>query len=117
MSNLNEELDDKKEQITNKDRFYFVLAYVPIINVILLFLTLPKINNLERHLRQWLVLFWLYILLFILGSIFHLWFLFTFLYVFSILFFWAKAYSWEYVEIEFLEKIADFFSSNKNTKK
>lgn len=108
-----EDINKEENEITNKDRFYFVLSYIPLINIALLFLDLPKITNLQRYINQWVVLFLLYILLFILWLVFGLWFLFTFLYIIFTLFLRVKAYNWEYVEIEFLERIISNFKSKK----
>ncbi len=116
-----EELDNNKnEDFTNKDKFNNVLAYIPFLNIWLLFVEKQwtKKENM-RYNRQWITLFLLYVILFFAFSIlsFKLSFILTLLYFSSVIFFAAKAYNWIYVEIEFIEKIMAQFENKVNEKK
>lgn len=118
--NLDEfENNNEENQITNKDKFNNVLAYIPFLNIWLLFTWnswTKKINR--RYTRQWITLFLLYIIVFFIAWIlsFKISFFITLLYFSSIIFFAAKAYNWMYVKIDFIEKIMLQFEP-KNEKK
>lgn len=115
-----EELDNNEnEDFTAKDKFNNVLAYIPFLNIWLLFVEKQWTKNEnKRYNRQWITLFLLYVILFFAFSIlsFKLSFILTLLYFSSVIFFAAKAYNWIYVEIEFLEKIMAQFENKVNEK-
>ena len=96
----------EKDDNTNKEKFYCVLAYVPLANFILFFAEIQRESaQLKRHKKQWVVLFWLYLITLFVLSLFSLWLLVNFVYLLTVVFFAHKAYAWEYIEIEFIEKI------------
>ncbi len=115
-------LDDfeNEEEFTNKDKFNNVLAYVPFLNIWLLFTekSWTKKEN-KRFNRQWITLFLLYVVWFFIMSVLSLKlsFILTLIYFPSIIFFAAKAYNWIYVEIEFIEKIMAQFQPKEENKK
>lgn len=115
-----EELDNNEnEDFTNKDKFNNVLAYIPFLNVWLLFVEKQwtKKEN-KRYNRQWITIFLLYVVLFFVFSVlsFKLSFILTLLYFSAVIFFAAKAYNWIYVEIDFIEKIMAQFENKGNEK-
>jgi len=118
------EFDDLSDEskITNKDRFYNILWYIPFLNIAVLRAEKQWEKDISKKFtRQWLTLFLLYIWIFILFAIFFGWWMLAFLtliYFLTILFFSIKAYNWIYVEISFLDKIANFATQEtKDTKK
>lgn len=112
-----EEIENDESMVTNKDKFNNVLAYVPFLNLFLLFTEKQSTKEEDKkYSRQWIAIFLLYIVAFIVSSIlsFKLSFVVTLLYILFALFCATKAYNWMYVEIEFLEKIiAQFEQSQK----
>ena len=112
-----EEIENEESMVTNKDKFNNVLAYVPFLNLFLLFTEKQSTKEEDKkYSRQWIALFLLYIVLFIIVSFlsFKLSFIVTLWYVLFAFFCAIKAYNWMYVEIEFLEKIiAQFEQSQK----
>ncbi len=116
MTNDFDEVDNKDENITNKEKLNNVLSFIPFLNLWMLSVEKKDETELTKKFnRQWIALFLLYIVLFILCSFIWFWKIVTIAYLLAIIFFWAKAYNWEYVEIDFLEKIIEKF--NKNIKK
>lgn len=114
--NLDEFENNEEETITNKDKFNNVLSYIPFLNIWLLFNQKSESKKFnKRFYKQWITFFLLYIILFFIFSFlsFGLSFLFTFAYFISIIFFWAKAYNWIYIEINFIEKIISQFEAKK----
>lgn len=114
-----DDFENEEEEITNKDKFNNVLAYVPFLNIWLLFTEntgTKKVN--KRYTRQWITLFLLYVAVFFVMGIltFKLSFLITLLYFASVVFFAAKAYNGMYVEIEFIEKIMAQFEQKSEKK-
>lgn len=115
-----EDFENKEEtEITAKDRFNNVLAYVPFLNLWLLYTQNVSTKKFaKRYLSQWITLFLMYIVLFLITSFIFikLSFLITVLYLCVVVFFAAKAYNWMYVEIEIIEKIIEQFNPNKQKK-
>lgn len=99
------------EFITNKDRFYNVIYYVPILNIILLFIDDDIKEHSKKYQKQWIALFLIYVPLSILLLIFSIWFsiLLTFVYTILIIFLATRAYHDDFVEVAPLDGIADIF--------
>lgn len=117
--NLDEFDNNEENQITNKDKFNNVLAYIPFLNIWLLFsgnTWTKKVN--KRYTRQWITLFLLYIVVFFIAWAlsFKISFFITLFYFASVVFFAAKAYNEMYVEIEFIEKIMAQFEPKSEKK-
>lgn len=105
---------DQSEDIqkTNKEKFYNVLAYIPFLNLFLLFTNWEKIKNEnKKYFTQWIAIFLLYIVWFILLWFlsFKISFILTLFYFLWVLFFATKAYNDIYVEIGLLEKVISVF--------
>ncbi len=111
------DIDDLSDEskITNKDRFYNMLWYIPFVNIAVLRLEKQWEKEISKKFtRQWITLFLLYIWVFILFAIFFSWWMLAFitlLYFLTILFFSIKAYNWIYVEVGFIDKLADLATS------
>jgi hypothetical protein len=107
---------ETQEELTNKDKFLFVAAYIPFLNIGLYFLEINRTAKLQKFLNQWVTLFWVYIIAFILLTMFWgaLWSLLTLWYLCMIAYLAMNAYKWEYVEISYLTNIIDrVFDSKK----
>lgn len=109
------DFEDKEEELTNKERFLYVVCYIPFLNIGIFFLEMNRSQKLLKFLYQWVTLFWVYIV----GSIL-LWIvsgalmaLFTLVYFWLIAFLSSKAYEWKYVEISALNQIIDKIFSKK----
>lgn len=115
--NLDNFENKKEEEITNKEKFNNVLAYIPFLNIWLLFNeTHTTKKEDKKYIRQWITIFLLYIVVFFIFSIlsFKVSFLLTAIYFWLVIFFAAKAYNWIYVEIVFIEKIMAQFEPKKD---
>lgn len=111
---------DLEEKNTNKDKFFNVLAYIPFLNIFILVSKWHEINeNNKKFFNQWIAIFLLYMVWFIVLSIisFSISFLFTIIYFLWVIFFGTKAYNDLYVEISFLENIITSFLKTKEDKK
>lgn len=111
---------DLEEKNTNKDKFFNVLAYIPFLNIFVLVSKGHEIDeNNKKFFNQWIAIFLLYIVWFIVLSIisFSLSFLFTIVYFLWVIFFGTKAYNDLYVEVSFLENIITSFLKTKEDKK
>ena len=65
-----EEIENEESMVTNKDKFNNVLAYVPFLNLFLLFTEKQSTKEEDKkYSRQWIAIFLLYIVLFIVSSI------------------------------------------------
>ena len=114
------ENDDLKEKNTNKENFFNVLAYIPFLNIFILVTKGHEIsNNNKKYFNQWIAIFLLYIVWFIIISFisFTLSFLLTIIYFLLVMFFATKAYNDLYVEVWFLENIISNFLKTKEDKK
>jgi hypothetical protein len=61
--------EDFQEEGTNKDRFNYVISYIPPLFFLLLFTDVERSEKLDKHLKQSLVLFTLFLSLVIFFSI------------------------------------------------
>lgn len=101
---------EERTEITNKDKFYFVLSYIPFLNLILFFTEIKdEIKDLKKYKTQWLTIFIIYLVLLFIFSIIWIWWLITLLYICLVIFLSLKAYNLEYFDIPFLDKIIKTF--------
>jgi len=106
-------MDENKQ--TNENLKY-ALCYVPVVAIILHFVEKNKTPVLEKHIRYGMVLFIAYVILTILISWFFTWLLF-FAYIWLSIFLGYKTYSWESIEIKFIDDFFDKKKTNKSDKK
>ena len=106
---------ENNKELTNKQKFYYVLAFVPFLNLATLFYDLEEDELLKKFVTQWLSLLWLYFVISIILALFWLWWLWKFLFlayfILSIFLAW-NAYNWHYIELSFLNKISSLFKWN-----
>jgi len=107
-----DENNDNQNWLTNKQRFYFVLSYIPFLSFILFFKEInPKPKDLDKFKIQWLAIFVLFTITYFVLSIIWLWKMLFFIYIFFSIFMWFNAYNWKYIEISFIEKIIKNFKN------
>ena len=109
--------NDNNKELNNKNRFYYVLAFIPFINLANLFVVdIQEDELLKKFTTQWLSLLWIYFVLSIILSIFWLLWLWKYLFLvyflLSIYLAW-NAYNWHYIDLVFLNKISSLFKWNK----
>lgn len=108
--------EEEPREIQNfpkKNRLYHVLAYVPFINILLLFFETEETNELQKKFhRQGITLFLLYIVLFLVFWLINtkILIILTTFYIILIIFFSAKAFNGIYVEVKFIESIITMFT-------
>ncbi len=109
------DFENKQEEVTNRDKFLFVLSMIPLVNIGLFFLEIERTPKLLKFLYQGVTLFWLYVIGFIL-----LWIIWGVLasllslcYFVLVVYLAIKAYNGEYVEIKFLLQIIDMMFQKK----
>lgn len=107
---------ENPDETTNRDKFLYVLSYIPFVNISLFFLEVNRPEKLQKFLQQWVTLFAIYIVVSILlgmiwgvlASLFTLWYLGLTVYLAS------QAYQGNYIENEYLKNIIDrIFQSKK----
>jgi hypothetical protein len=104
--------EDFQEEGTNKDRFNYVISYIPPLFFLLLFTDVERSEKLDKHLKQSLVLFTLFLSLVIFFSIIWVWFLgrlITLAYVWAFAYLAYSAYYFKYIEIPAEKEMMWFF--------
>lgn len=114
-SKLNDDFDiientsfDKKEETenTNKDRFNYVLSKIPLMFFLLLFTDVKRSADLDKHIKQSLVLFVIFvfsviILAWFLSSLFFVWYI-------ALSFYLAyNAYYFKYIELPWEKQVME----------
>lgn len=102
----------ENEIITNKDKFYYILSYIPVLNIYLYFSDINKSKKLSKYLNQWILFFTIYILFSILFMV--IWFpvlITTIIYILVIINFSKKSYDGNFIDLK------EIFVSIKNSKK
>ena len=92
------------DKIPEKDNIKNLLCYVPLVAFILFFTETNKSKELMKHIKYWVILFIAYIILkAVLG--FLIWWLIWIFYILISIYLWYKAYNWEEIEIEYIDKL------------
>lgn len=112
--------EKKNEDVTNKERLYYVLAFIPFVNIAILFTEMERSDLLNKFINQWITILVLYFCSNIILGVLWLGFLIKFLwliYMFGSLILAGKAYNGNYVSIPIIEEIASMFKEQTKTKK
>ena len=109
------------ENKSNSDNLKNALCYVPFVAIIFFFAESKKSDELMKHIKYWFSLFVWYIVLNIFLS-WAIWGVLFLLYIWIVAFLWYKVYSWEEVEIDYIDKLEwkiseGFANQETNTKK
>lgn len=102
-----------EQEINNEERrdnFKDAICYIPLVAIFLYFTEKNPDEEYKKHIKYWMLLFWLYIVITTILRWMLLWGLtfFVFLaYIILSLFLWFKAYNWDKVEVEILDNISD----------
>lgn len=106
----NVEEDDNKLQ--NKDKFYYVISYVPVIQLIFVFSDIHKSNQLKKHMNQWITLFITYLIAMLVLWIFLPYSITKIVwmaYFLLALYLWANAYNGKYIHIPMVDELSEIF--------
>lgn len=95
----------EETQKTNKKTLMNSLCYLPFVSIILFFTESNKSKDLMKHIKYGTVFFGLYIVATALLSWMHISGILFLIYVWIAWFSWYKAYNWEEVHIEYVDKI------------
>lgn len=110
---------EKFEKNHNKDNFKNALCYIPIVAVVLFFTENNKTPELNKNIKYWVFLLIVYVLLnaFVWFWIFRWLIVVAYLWVSWLL--WYKAYNWEKIDIEVIDKMEKTVKEkmNENSKK
>ena len=111
---------NEDEDLTNKNKFYYVLAFIPFANLSILFLDIDKDELLKKFITQGLTLLLVFFVSSIILPIFWLWWLWKILFlayfILSIFLAW-NAFNWKYVDLWFVQKISEIFWTKKKDEK
>lgn len=104
--------EDQAEEGTNKDRFNYVISYIPPLFFLLLFTDVERSEKLDKHLKQSLVLFTLFLSIIIFFSI--IWAgvisrLVTLMYIWAFAYLAFNAYNFKYIELPSEKEMMWFF--------
>lgn len=106
--------------ISGSDKLKSALCYIPLVWVIIFFVEKEKSTYLLKHIKYWIILLIVFIILtlilwivmlFIFQPLLWLW------YVWISIYLWYKAYNWEWVDIEFIDEndvITKIFQGKNN---
>ena len=103
------------ENKSGSDNLKHALCYAPFVAIILFFTESKKSDELMKHMKYWFSIFVIYIVLNIFLS-WAIWSILFLLYVWITAFLWYKAYSWEKVEIEYIDKLEWKIKENMKSK-
>lgn len=98
-----EENNESKNKSKN-ERLKNAICYIPFAAFIIFFSEPNKSKDLIKHIKYWIALFFIYIFL----QMFLWWAFRSFLfiwYLWIIWFLWHKAYNWEKIELEYIDKM------------
>ncbi len=104
--------EDSHTDETNKDRFNYVISYIPPLFFLLLFTDVERSEKLDKHLKQSLVLFTLFISLVIFFSVIWAGFLsriITLIYIWAFAYLAFNAYNFKYIELPSEKEMMWFF--------
>lgn len=104
--------EESFDEGTNKDRFNYVISYVPPLFFLLLFTDVERSEKLDKHLKQSLVLFTLFISLVIFFSVIWAGFLsriITLIYIWAFAYLAFNAYNFKYIELPSEKEMMWFF--------
>ncbi len=96
---------------TQNENLKHALCYIPMVAIVILFVEDKKDEKLKKHIRYWIMLFLIYILLTSILSIISFGLAFMLNWLITLAYFvlswilWYKAYSWEEWKVEFLDDI------------
>ncbi len=103
---------DEDSEWTNKDRFNYVISYIPPLFFLLLFTDVERSEKLDKHLKQSLVLFTLFLSLVIFFAIFWIAFLgrlVSLVYIWAFAYLAFNAYNFKYIELPSEKEMMWFF--------
>jgi len=100
------------DKISEKDNIKNLLCYVPLVAIVLFFIETDKSKELMKHIKYWVILFIAYIILKAFLSFVWLWWIISILYLLISLYLWYKAYNWEDIEIEYIDKMEGKIKEN-----
>lgn len=103
-----------------KDNFKNAICYFPLVAVLLFFVEENKTPDLEKNIKYGIYLIILYMILSFAFSIVFILLpllpLLSLFYVWVSIYYWYKAYNWEDIRIEFIDKIEEKRNSKKDSK-
>ncbi len=96
---------ETEKKTSNSENFKNALCYVPLGAIVMFFGENKKTDTLRKNIKYGLILFWIYAILNIfLWWLIPRWILFL-VYAWISIFFGMKAYSWESVEIDYIDDL------------
>ncbi len=112
-------MSNEENKPSKNERFKHTLAYVPAVAIVLLFAEDNKSKALMKHIKYGISLLVIYVLLrFVLVTVLHLDIsaIIAAIYGLLSLYLWYKAYTWEDINLEYIdkmeEKVKDNFKEN-----
>lgn len=105
---------EEENNIQNKDKFYYVMSYIPLLQFVFVFSDIKKSTQLKKHYNQWITLFITYFI-----AIFVLWIFLPYAitkivwyayFVLAIYLAW-NAYNGKYIHIPIVDEISKVLKS------
>ena len=107
--------NEKEKQQTEQQQVKNAMAYIPVVPFVLYFTEEVKSPQFLKHIKYWMILFWIFIVLTIFFRSAFLWILFlAYIWVSSYLAY--KAYIWEDVSFKFVDDFLEKQESKINKK-
>ncbi len=104
--------NNKDKELTNKNKFFYLLSFIPFANIAVLFQDIEEDELLKKFITQWITLLGIFMVFSIILPILWLWWLWKFLFIayfFLSIFLAWNAYNWHYINLTFLNKISSLF--------
>ena len=92
------------ENKTNNDNLKNALCYIPFVGIIIFFSENKKSDELVKNIKYSSFFLVVYIILYAILP-WALWSILFLLYIWISIFLWYKAYSWEKIELEYIDKL------------
>ena len=91
----------------------YALCYIPLVAIVILFIEENKTEDLKKHIRYWIILFTIYLLITIFVSLFFFKLAFIVNWLVVLTYFilswilWYKVYEWNDAKVDILDDITD----------
>ena len=101
---------------TKKENLKYAMCYIPLVAIFLYFTEKNISDEYKKHIKYWITLFVIYVVISLVLSTIWMWWLKWLLvlaYIIISLILWYKSYNWEKVDVDILDNISETFDNKK----
>lgn len=107
--------NSSKEDISKRENFKNSICYIPFVAIWLFFSESNRSHELNKNIKYWTFLLIVFIIIrFIIDWILMIpiWWILFIIYAWTTWFLWFKAYKWEKIDIEYIDKFEEKVKQN-----